>query len=335
VAPSHNSDFRNALALAFERGELPLPKSDAKYAMLEAQVLPRSDIDWPTLFKCEQGFKPLDLELTKNGYQTQQEFELGHTGFKGIVVFPNRSRAQNEINITRAWNALPAGGFLVFAADNKAGVKSLRKWVATKTDIEGDFSKYHAVVFWVVKRGANWPLNSAQPKTGKYKIGPGVFSADGPDTGSMLLASHFDNRIRGKVADFGAGWGYLACELLERSDRVDQLDLYEANWSALKMAKQNVGFDAIDFHWNDIATQAPRGPFDWIIMNPPFHTGRAAEPDLGKIFIQNAAKALPQGGRLLMVANRNLPYERTLNGVFKKISMLADSSGFKVIEAIR
>ncbi len=330
-----NQDFRDALALAFERGELPLPLDDQRYAMLEAQVLPRSDIEWPEMFECEQGFRPLDVELAQKNYQNNRQLDLTSKTHAGVVVFPNRSRAINETNITRGWNGLREGGFLVVAADNKAGVKALRKWVASKTEIAGDFSKHHAVVFWVMKKGDDWPLQNEPTQVGKYQIGAGMFSADGPDAGSVLLASHFDRRIRGRVADFGAGWGYLASELLGKSDRVESIDLHEANWTALQAAKQNVTSDIATFHWTDIATEAPKGPFDWIVMNPPFHAGRAAEPELGSKFIQAAAKALPQGGRLLMVANRNLPYERTLNEVFRKFTQLADSGGFKVIEAMR
>ena len=40
-------------------------------------------------------------------------------------------------------------------------------------------------------------------------------------------------------------------------------------------------------------------------------------------------------GRLLMVSNRNLPYERTLDRTFRSHAMLADTGGFKVLEAIR
>jgi 16S rRNA (guanine1207-N2)-methyltransferase len=330
-----NQDFRDALALAFQREELPLPEGGETYALLEAQALPGSGIAWKDIFQCEQGFRPLHLELAQKGYQTEKHIDLSSKGLGGIVVLPNRSRAINEINITRAWNGLRKGGFMVFAADNKAGVKSLRKWVATKAEIAGDFSKHHAVVFWITKKGDNWPLDVEQTEVGSYKIGPGMFSADGPDAGSILLASHFDQRIRGKVADFGAGWGFLAGELLAKSDKIESMELHEANWSALQAAKQNVPSDITSFHWTDISSEAPRGPFDWIVMNPPFHSARAAEPELGVKFINAAAKALPQGGRLLMVANRNLPYERTLNDVFRKVVQLDDAGGFKVIEAMR
>ena len=152
--------------------------------------------------------------------------------------------------------------------------------------------------------------------------------------GSRLLIEQFGPHIRGHVADFGAGWGYLSAELLKRSDKIDQVDLYEADWNSLEAAKQNVTGPA-RFHWCDMMREAPRIPFNWIIMNPPFHSGRAAEPKLGLTFIEAAAKSLPSGGHLLMVANTNLPYEETLNRLFRKVERKARANGFKVIEAVR
>ena len=36
-----------------------------------------------------------------------------------------------------------------------------------------------------------------------------------------------------------------------------------------------------------------------------------------------------------MVANRNLPYEQTLEKAFRKVVKLADEGGYKVLEAVR
>src|SRR5690606_39356015 len=80
-----------------------------------------------------------------------------------------------------------------------------------------------------------------------------------------------------------------------------------------------------DFHVTGVQTCAlpiyllseqVRYRYDFIVMNPPFHQGREAEPDMGRRIIKAAAVALKPGGRLLMVANRQLPYERTLAEVF-------------------
>jgi 16S rRNA (guanine1207-N2)-methyltransferase len=71
-------------------------------------------------------------------------------------------------------------------------------------------------------------------------------------------------------------------------------------------------------------------------MNPPFHAqSRADRPDLGRRFIDVSAQALRARGRLLMVANRHLPYEAVLGERFAQVRVLADAGGFKVLEAVR
>jgi len=99
----------------------------------------------------------------------------------------------------------------------------------------------------------------------------------------------------------------------------------------------NVTDPRAEFHWAD-ATQfklsgtVAKG-FDGIVMNPPFHTARAAEPSLGKAFIASAAKLLAPHGTLWMVANRHLPYEAEAQSHFNQVTEIAGDARFKVIEA--
>ncbi|MBP6596860.1 MAG: methyltransferase, partial [Arenimonas sp.] len=142
--------------------------------------------------------------------------------------------------------------------------------------------------------------------------------------------------LAGRGADLGAGFGYLACELLARCPGVAELDLYEAEARALDLCRANLA-DArvpVGYHWHDVTAGLPKA-YDFVVSNPPFHQGRADEPALGQAFIAAAAAALRPGGRLLLVANRHLPYEVTLARAFGAVRVLLEQDGFKVIIATK
>ncbi len=329
------ADFRDTLILPFEKGILPFPKEGENWLILNADTLPLTEPALCDLVQCEQGFRSSYLALKAAGYEVAARQPTG-AALDGCLVLASRTRAVNEGNLVRAWNDLKPGGVLVFAGDKTSGVQPLRKWLSQRVGTLESLSKHHAVAFWAVRESNEEDIEYEAPETrqGDFYVSPGMFSARGPDVGSLLLAEQFDKRLFGRVADFGAGWGFLSSMMLDRCDQIEKLELYEADWESLQAAEANVG-ERGTYHWCDLTTEAPRGPFNWIVMNPPFHSGRAATPDLGRSFIEAAARALPSGGRLLMVANTNLPYENTLNGLFKKVERKAQAKGFKVIEATK
>ena len=172
-----------------------------------------------------------------------------------------------------------------------------------------------------------------------------MFAWDRIDPASRFLAECLPADLQGAVADLGAGWGYLGGQVLARCPRVASLDLYEADARALELARANLeaaavavaaadgGNAALAFHWHDVAAGLPRR-YDAIVCNPPFHAQGAGERvDLGRAFIAAAADALRPGGRLLLVANRHLPYEAALSDRYDAVREVAARDGFKVVEA--
>ncbi|MGN6730086.1 MAG: class I SAM-dependent methyltransferase, partial [Rhodanobacteraceae bacterium] len=173
-----------------------------------------------------------------------------------------------------------------------------------------------------------------------YMSRPGLFAWDRVDSASELLAAHLPDDLHGRVADFGAGYGYLAAQLIARCPGITALDLYEAEARALEPARINLEQAmrehqralAVDVLWHDVTTGVGQR-YDAVVCNPPFHQGRADLPELGRAFITQAARALLPHGRLLLVANRHLPYEATLAAHFEQVRAVVIQEGFKVIEA--
>jgi 16S rRNA (guanine1207-N2)-methyltransferase len=323
----------------FETEALPLPRKDARVLFLGAEPGLRLPAGFDAALHIVQGFRPHFRALQASGYSVTPRVE--GQGYDMALVLAGRHRGQNELRIAEAIERVAAGGLIAVAGGKDDGVDSLRKRINALTPLEGHLPKYHGVAFWFRRAGteAAATLRAGNPDLlveGGFKTTPGMFSFDRVDAGSRLLAASLPGDLRGGIADFCAGWGYLASEVLRRTRAITALDLYEADFEALEAARLNV-HGAIEprFFWTDLLTEALERRYDAIVMNPPFHAGRAAEPGIGAGMIRAASKALKPGGRLFMVANRQLPYEQALSAAFASHAEVARDGMFKVLSARR
>ena len=226
-------------------------------------------------------------------------------------------------------------GDVVVDGTKTDGADSLFKAARKIIALGQAFSKAHGKTF-VIPQSSNFSTwAEAEPAIDNghgFITRPGVFSSDKIDAGSAALLSCLPKTLGKHVIDLGAGWGYLSRDVLNRPE-VETLDLVEADARALNCARQNVTDPRARFHWDDATTFQTKALADTVITNPPFHTGRKGTPDLGRAFIKAAARLLKPKGQLFIVANRHLPYEDTLQEVFKSGDELHGTSGFKVFHA--
>ncbi|MGB0134443.1 class I SAM-dependent methyltransferase [Dokdonella sp.] len=297
---------------------------------------------------CQQGFKPFATALERSGLQvrdpaTDEKFPL-------VLVLPPRQRDEARALFARALQHCLPGGTVVASMANSEGARSgeadFRKLVGSAQVI----SKHHCRVFWstpaendIDTRLLEEWLALDAPRVvadGRYLSRPGLFAWNRIDPASALLVSQLPHTLSGRVADLGSGYGYLAGEVLRNCAGVTAIDLYEAEARAIEPARRNMEAVRlerrsdvdIDVHWHDVTQGLPRR-YDVIVSNPPFHQGRADQPELGQAFIAVAANALNPSGRLWIVANRHLPYEASLRSRFANVETRVLKSGFKVFEA--
>ncbi|WAJ29640.1 class I SAM-dependent methyltransferase [Antarcticirhabdus aurantiaca] len=159
---------------------------------------------------------------------------------------------------------------------------------------------------------------------------PGIFSWNRIDPGTALLLAHLPP-LAGQGADLGAGLGILAKAVLG-SVRVEELTLVEIDRRAVEASRANVPDPRARFLWAD-ARDAKLSELDFVVTNPPFHADGIEDRGLGQAFVAVAARMLRRSGRLVLVANRHMPYEEGLRAAFAAVKVLADEGGYKVMEA--
>lgn len=288
--------------------------------------------------QCLQSFKPSFDKLEQMGLTPVQA--LPDAAVAAIVEL-TRSKPENLANIALAFENLELGSHLFIDGAKTDGIDSILKAVKKYSPVDGSYSKAHGKTIWLTKTQKTNPFSEwlnltaiAKNNDGFWTV-PGIFSADAIDPGSALLSTHIGHPLKGKGADLGAGWGYLSHHALQTYRGITQLDLFEAEKVSLECAQKNITDERAHFHWHDITSMPVKAVYDFILMNPPFHVSRKADPSLGRDFITKAAKMLAPKGRLWMVANKQLAYEATLDAHFNTWDYAHQTSQYKIIHARR
>ncbi len=342
------------LFLPFEQGLLKWPAEAG--APASTVLFLRARDGWPLRQQlrpgliCEQSFKPDAEALERCGWTVADPADaVADARHALVLVLPPRQRDEARALFAQALQRCAPGGIVVACIANDDGAKSGEGDFRKLCGLDGNLTKHHCRVFWVKRDDAKidaallaqWStLDAVRPILGgRFVSRPGVFAWDRVDPASQLLAEHLPADLRGRAADLGAGYGYLSDELLKRCPSIASLDLYEAEARALELSRRNLADAAarlpLRYLWQDV-TAGLSETYDVIVTNPPFHAQQsAARPDIGRAFIAAAAAALVPGGRLWLVANRNLPYELELDANFGSVRIVAQQQGFKIIEAIK
>ncbi len=319
------------LQVALNGGGLDLPE-EGRIAVFAPSV--DADLNGLPPDRCDiiHDFKPFHASWADRGYTALVE---PTTGYSAALVCLPRAKADARNLIARA--CAVTGGLVIIDGQKTEGADSILKAMRARVTVQGPVSKAHGKMFWISEPAADffadWVQGPSQAEGG-FWTAPGVFSADGVDLASALLVDALPEKLGDEVADLGAGWGFLSAHVLTRSD-VKAVHLVEAGHMALECARRNVTDERAHFHWADATAWQPPRKLDTVVMNPPFHTGRAAEPQIGQAFVAAAARLLTGQGDLWMVANRHLPYETELKKRFAQVRELGGDARFKLFHAAR
>ncbi len=267
-----------------------------------------------------------------------------------IAMVMPRSKEELSWRLKLAAHLLPRGAELWLAGHAREGIKScaktLRSLFGTVTTVR---TKRHCRVLVarleqdapgepsLLEHECRFTHELSSGERLELATAPGTFAHGRVDHGARAMLSVVESVSQAsRVLDLGAGAGLLGGTLAKRFPEAE-VDLVDHSASAFASVQRMVelnGFDAsrVRAHLASVG-QAPSGPYDCIVTNPPFHEGRHQNRTLVDDFADSARTRLARGGTLLLVANRHLGYADALRSRFAHVDVAQEDTRFRVWRA--
>ena len=271
--------------------------------------------------------------------------------FDRVIILAPQSRALGRRWLVEAHALLRPGGILHLAGANSGGIQSL------SADAAAYFGAAHTLGYkqgcrvttttrrdpppeappWATLPGiapGTWHQLQVALPAGTVTLCslPGIFSYDRLDAGTALLLQQLEASQGQRVLDAGCGYGPIGIAAARLG--AEQVDMLDVNLLAVAAAQANVarlGLTGVTVEASDALLSAAERRYDVVLSNPPFHAGQAKDTAVAEAFITQARSLLNPGGRLLLVANRFLPYERLLLPWYTRVTVVAQNQGYRVL----
>lgn len=271
-----------------------------------------------------------------------------------LVAPPDRQLARRWL--VAAHDALGAGGRLYLAGANDAGIRSV---IADAKALFGgavSLASRRRQRVATAERAAGQPAGADRPAWADHpgiapgtwhefdlevrgmafhlRSLPGVFAHGRLDGGTALLLAALDALRGARVADVGCGSGIIG--LVAARLGAARVDLVDANLLAVAAAGANIAANGVAGARalpSDLLSAVAGERYDLIVSNPPFHLGKEVDLEVARALVGQAREALVAGGRLLLVANAFLRYDRPLRERFDAVECLADNGRYRVLAA--
>jgi 16S rRNA (guanine1207-N2)-methyltransferase len=274
--------------------------------------------------------------------------------FNIVLVELPKGRRLAQRWLVQAYSVLKPGGSLYLAGPKQQGIQPVLN------DAEELFGNYALLGYKKGNRVArfvkqtekhsapSWSLEPGIAKSTWYELTveiskdelklyslPGVFSYNNLDEGTRLLLDTYAPSPGEKVLDLGCGYGIIGLQAARAGAAVDLVD---DNLLAVAAAKANLARYRIQngrVLASDCANAVLDQRYTLVMTNPPFHTGKMVEYGVASTFISQAYQVLHPGGRLVLVANKFIRYDRLMREVFQNVEVLAQTNKFHVLSSIK
>jgi len=271
-----------------------------------------------------------------------------------VVILAPQSRALGRRWLVEAHGLLRPGGALNVAGATTGGVQSL---IGDATALFGAarvLGYGHGCRVseslratppptpppWAAEPGiapGSWRSVRADLPDGPLELAslPGVFSYDKLDAGTALLLQQRELGAGQRVLDAGCGYGVIGVAAARAG--AAQVDMLDVSLLAVAAARENIarlGLRNAEALPSDALEAVAGRTYELVLSNPPFHNGKAVDTAMTAAFIAQARALLVPGGRLALVANRFLPYERILAPHFARVEVVATTAAYRVLVGV-
>jgi 16S rRNA (guanine1207-N2)-methyltransferase len=286
-------------------------------------------------------------EVANAEVRLSEEAAIHDPAFDLAALVLPKGRGATHRALTDAAVALRIGGRLLLAGPTRGGIKSaIGQMEVLFGNAEVLRIKARHRVAVAVKRA---PIAAPQPapyaevaaevrgQTVRFVSRPGVFAGLALDQGTRVLIEAMQLNPTNAVLDLGCGSGVVGL-VAARLCPQGHVTLMDASSAAVEAARRTLALNGItnaEAMLSDCAAAVLDREFDVVVTNPPFHQGFGVEYDVARQFIVDAARVLRPGGRLYLVANRFIRYDRWIEECFGNVTTVYQDNRYRVLQAIK
>ncbi|MEO9274732.1 class I SAM-dependent methyltransferase [Marinomonas sp. 5E14-1] len=270
------------------------------------------------------------------------------TDFDYIIVYQPKAKELLDYLLAAVLPLLKDGGQIWLVGDNKSGVKSSAKRLEAGLDEVGKLdSAKHCLLYAGYKRRPakpfvfeDWIVSWQQEVAGQTLTLcslPGVFGHGKLDKGTELLLNQLNEHrfmsdaANARILDFGCGDGIIALWLYNKTGaRITALDDSALALKATELTfAANQACDALTTLASNGLNEV-KGRFNYVVTNPPFHTGINTDYSIAESFFMTVKQHLTLNGELFVVANDFLRYPPILDAALGSHTRLFRDKGFAI-----
>ncbi|WP_237485572.1 16S rRNA (guanine(1207)-N(2))-methyltransferase RsmC [Vibrio hippocampi] len=261
-----------------------------------------------------------------------------------VMIYWPKAKAEAQMLLEMVLSKLGKETEVVVVGENRSGVKSVEKMFAPYGPINKYDSARRCSFYWGVCQTPptsfkldDWFKSYHVEVAGEsltIKSLPGVFSHGEFDLGSQLLLNNLP-KLSGKVLDFGCGAGIIGAYMGKTAPDI-QLNMCDINAFAIESSKQTLIANGLSGRvfasdvYSDIESD-----FDFIISNPPFHSGLDTSYSATETLLAQAPDHLNRQGQLTIVANSFLKYPPIIEQHFGHCHTLDKNRKFAIYSATK